>query len=54
MLGSRLTHKRYPFKCGFCGFVYEEIEEAEECELHCVTHALALAEGRENAVTNSD
>jgi hypothetical protein len=33
-----------PFKCGFCGFVYEEIERAEECELRCVTRALASAE----------
>ena len=31
------------FKCGFCGFVYEDVEAAEECELRCVTRALESA-----------
>ncbi len=32
------------FKCGFCGFVYEDGEAAEECELRCVTRALGSIE----------
>jgi hypothetical protein len=32
------------FRCGFCGFVYGEREEAQECELNCVTRALSLVE----------
>jgi hypothetical protein len=35
------------FKCGFCGFVYRELEEAEKCELNCVTRALASVEHKE-------
>jgi rubredoxin len=35
------------FKCGFCGFVYVEFEEAQECELNCVTRALSLVELKE-------
>jgi len=35
------------FKCGFCGFVYQEIVRAEECELRCVTRALDSMEKRE-------
>ena len=35
------------FKCGFCGFVYWEQEEAKKCELNCVTHALSLVELKE-------
>jgi hypothetical protein len=35
------------FKCGFCGFVYRRVEEAEECELNCVTHALGLVKLKE-------
>jgi hypothetical protein len=51
MLSGRLRHiGDTSFKCEFCGFVYKEIKEAEECELHCVTHALALAERKENAI----
>jgi hypothetical protein len=35
------------FKCGFCGFVYGEFKEAQECELICVTRALSLVELKE-------
>jgi hypothetical protein len=35
------------FRCGFCGFVYTEVEEAEQCELRCVSRALARLEVRE-------
>lgn len=49
MLSDQPQRQAVPFKCGFCGFVYEEIEEAEECELHCVTRALERMDERERA-----
>jgi len=41
------------FKCGFCGFVYRELEEAEQCELDCVTRALSLVELKESRLQSS-
>ena len=35
-----------PYKCGVCGFVYQEFEEAQECELRCITHTLELLDRR--------
>ena len=41
------------FKCGFCGFVYGELEEAQECELNCVTRALSLVELKERRLLST-
>jgi hypothetical protein len=48
MLGDQHKASDTQFKCGFCGFVYREFEEAEMCELNCVTHALASVEMKEH------
>lgn len=37
-----------PFKCSFCGFLYEAMEEAEECELQCVSRALDRMDEKTN------
>ena len=34
MLGDQDKAWDVQFKCGFCGFVYKEVEEAEACELN--------------------
>ncbi len=47
MLGDQDKAWDVQFKCGFCGFVYKEVEEAEACELNCITHALASVELKE-------
>ena len=47
MLGDQHKALDMRFRCGFCGFVYQEFEEAEACELNCITHALASLETRE-------
>jgi len=47
MLGDQHKALDMQFKCGCCGFVYKEFEEAEACELNCITHALASVELKE-------
>jgi len=42
----------FSFRCGFCGFVYQEIEKAEACELRCITGALNLLDQHASEVTN--
>jgi hypothetical protein len=44
---SDLGRAEVQFTCGFCGFVYRELEEAQQCELNCVTRALSLIELKE-------
>jgi hypothetical protein len=35
-----------PYKCGVCGFVYQELEKAQECELRCITRAIKVLDRR--------
>ncbi|HKM76859.1 MAG TPA: hypothetical protein VJZ32_10605 [Candidatus Bathyarchaeia archaeon] len=38
------------FTCEFCGFGYEDLETAEECEECCGAHGFASAEIRSKSV----
>ena len=44
------TQGALPYKCGFCGFLYKELHEAEECELRCVSRQIEIIDERERAV----
>jgi hypothetical protein len=52
MLGEQQRSEAL-FKCGFCGFVYGKEEEAQECELNCVKHALSLVKLKERRLQST-
>jgi len=42
MIANQTQGQTLPFKCAFCGFLFSSYEDAEECELRCVSRALRL------------